>query len=139
MCKKNTERFRNMLILNNHDNPFQLRHLSHQSIQAPLLRNTYQSQIRHAHRYQGTKHAYCAPTDLRQSLCGIWYVFFQSPIQTLCKARCVCVCVCVNWQVTKMVSTVVKNPLSPVEHPGGFGVNNELFEESLEQFVVRSQ
>lgn len=33
---------------------------------------------------------------------------------------------------------VVKNPLSPVEHPGGLGVNNELFEESLEQFVVRS-
>lgn len=31
---------------------------------------------------------------------------------------------------------VVKNPLSPVEHPGGLGVNNELFEESLEQFVV---
>jgi len=33
-------------------------------------------------------------------------------------------------------SLVVKNPLSPVEHPGGVGVNNELFEESLEQFVV---
>jgi hypothetical protein len=33
-------------------------------------------------------------------------------------------------------SSVVKNPLSPVEHPGGVGVNNELFEESLEQFVV---
>lgn len=31
---------------------------------------------------------------------------------------------------------VVKNPLSPVEHPSGLGVNNELFEESLEQFVV---
>lgn len=31
---------------------------------------------------------------------------------------------------------VVKNPLSPVEHPNGLGVNNELFEESLEQFVV---
>lgn len=31
---------------------------------------------------------------------------------------------------------VVKNPLSPVEHPGGTGVNNELFEEGLEQFVV---
>ncbi|KKK13369.1 putative TRAPP complex subunit (Bet5) [Aspergillus ochraceoroseus] len=34
------------------------------------------------------------------------------------------------------VEYVVKNPLSPVEHPGGIGVNNELFEESLEQFVV---
>lgn len=31
---------------------------------------------------------------------------------------------------------MVKNPLSPTEHPGGVGVNNELFEESLEQFVV---
>ncbi|KAL4883077.1 Longin-like domain-containing protein [Aspergillus karnatakaensis] len=34
------------------------------------------------------------------------------------------------------VEYVVKNPLSPVEHPGGVGVNNELFEQSLEQFVV---
>lgn len=33
-------------------------------------------------------------------------------------------------------TVVVKNPLSPIEHPGGLGVNNELFEESLEQFVV---
>lgn len=38
--------------------------------------------------------------------------------------------------LTGLFSTVVKNPLSPVEHPGGVGVNNELFEESLEQFVV---
>ncbi|BDD61995.1 TRAPP subunit bet5 [Monascus purpureus] len=35
------------------------------------------------------------------------------------------------------VEYVVKNPLSPVEHPGGIGVDNELFEESLEQFVTR--
>jgi hypothetical protein len=35
-----------------------------------------------------------------------------------------------------LFSSVVKNPLSPIEHPGGVGVNNELFEESLEQFVV---
>ncbi|KAL3481842.1 Longin-like domain-containing protein [Aspergillus californicus] len=35
------------------------------------------------------------------------------------------------------VEYVVKNPLSPVEHPGGLGVNNELFEQSLEQFVTR--
>ena len=34
------------------------------------------------------------------------------------------------------VEFVVKNPLSPAEHPGGIGVNNELFEASLEQFVV---
>ncbi|KAL2809452.1 Longin-like domain-containing protein [Aspergillus granulosus] len=35
------------------------------------------------------------------------------------------------------VEYVVKNPLSPVEHPGGVGVNNELFEQSLEQFVTK--
>ena len=34
------------------------------------------------------------------------------------------------------VEYVVKNPLSPVEHPAGLGVNNELFEASLGQFVV---
>ncbi|KAI9877845.1 MAG: TRAPP subunit bet5, partial [Watsoniomyces obsoletus] len=33
------------------------------------------------------------------------------------------------------VEFVVKNPLSPVEHPNGIGVNNELFEASLVQFV----
>lgn len=38
--------------------------------------------------------------------------------------------------LTCFLATVVKNPLSPVEHPNGIGVNNELFEESLEQFVV---
>lgn len=45
------------------------------------------------------------------------------------------------WAASRQVLSeiiVVKNPLSPVEHPGGIGVNNELFEESLEQFVVRS-
>ncbi|KAJ5501760.1 Sybindin-like protein [Penicillium expansum] len=31
-----------------------------------------------------------------------------------------------------------RTPFSPTEHPGGVGVNNELFEESLEQFVVRA-
>lgn len=34
------------------------------------------------------------------------------------------------------VEYVVKNPLSPVEHKGGVGVANELFELSLERFVV---
>jgi trafficking protein particle complex subunit 1 len=34
------------------------------------------------------------------------------------------------------VEYVIKNPLSPAEHPGGIGVNNELFEASLEGFVV---
>ena len=33
---------------------------------------------------------------------------------------------------------VIKNPLSPVEHPGGVGVNCELFELGVEQFVVSS-
>ena len=37
-----------------------------------------------------------------------------------------------------LTRAVVKNPLSPTEHPGGVGVNNELFEQSLEQFVVCS-
>ncbi|KAJ5584044.1 uncharacterized protein N7459_003844 [Penicillium hispanicum] len=40
--------------------------------------------------------------------------------------------------INLFVEYVVKNPLSPVEHPGGVGVNNELFEESLEQFVMRT-
>lgn len=34
------------------------------------------------------------------------------------------------------VEYVVKNPLSPVEHSGGLGVVNELFEASLDRFVV---
>jgi len=33
------------------------------------------------------------------------------------------------------LGVVVKNPLSPVEHPGGEGVANELFELALDQFV----
>lgn len=35
------------------------------------------------------------------------------------------------------VEYVVKNPLSPVEHPNGLGVDNELFEAALGQFVDR--
>ena len=31
---------------------------------------------------------------------------------------------------------MVKNPLSPIEHPGGVGVNCEMFELGLEQFIV---
>ena len=34
-------------------------------------------------------------------------------------------------------SIVVKNPLSPIEHRGAEGVNYELFELGLDQFVVR--
>ncbi|KAF2205568.1 snare-like protein [Delitschia confertaspora ATCC 74209] len=34
------------------------------------------------------------------------------------------------------VEYVVKNPLSPVEHPGGIGVANELFERGLDAFVT---
>ncbi|KAG4034343.1 hypothetical protein MFRU_003g03120 [Monilinia fructicola] len=37
--------------------------------------------------------------------------------------------------VNLYVEFVVKNPLSPVEHPGGQGVANELFELALDQFV----
>lgn len=33
------------------------------------------------------------------------------------------------------VEYVVKNPISPVEHTGGFGVANELFEGGLEGFI----
>ncbi|KAH7117008.1 Longin-like domain-containing protein [Dendryphion nanum] len=33
------------------------------------------------------------------------------------------------------VEYVVKNPLSPVEHPGGVGVANEMFEKGLETFI----
>jgi trafficking protein particle complex subunit 1 len=33
------------------------------------------------------------------------------------------------------VEYVVKNPLSPVEHKGGEGVRNEMFEMGLDQFV----
>lgn len=36
------------------------------------------------------------------------------------------------------LESVVKNPLSPVEHPGGVGVNCELFELGVEQFVTAS-
>ena len=34
------------------------------------------------------------------------------------------------------VEYVVRNPLSPIEHPKGLGVNNELFEMGLDRFVV---
>ena len=35
------------------------------------------------------------------------------------------------------VEYVVKSPISPVEHTGGVGVANELFEGALESFIVR--
>ncbi|MCJ1427003.1 TRAPP subunit bet5 [Sticta canariensis] len=38
--------------------------------------------------------------------------------------------------VSLYVEYVVKNPLSPTEHPGGEGVNCEMFELGVEQFVV---
>lgn len=34
------------------------------------------------------------------------------------------------------VEYVVKSPISPVEHPGGVGVANELFDGGLESFIV---
>jgi hypothetical protein len=33
------------------------------------------------------------------------------------------------------IPIVVKNPLAPVEHKGGEGVKNELFELGLDQFI----
>lgn len=33
------------------------------------------------------------------------------------------------------VEYVVKNPLAPVEHKGGAGIKNELFERGLDQFI----
>ena len=33
------------------------------------------------------------------------------------------------------VEYVVKNPLSPVEHPGGDGVNNEYFRTAVDKFI----
>ncbi|KAL8867421.1 MAG: hypothetical protein Q9174_005680 [Haloplaca sp. 1 TL-2023] len=38
--------------------------------------------------------------------------------------------------VSLYVEYVVKNPLSPAEHPGGIGVNCEMFELGVEQFVL---
>ncbi|KAL9602590.1 MAG: hypothetical protein Q9219_001734 [cf. Caloplaca sp. 3 TL-2023] len=38
--------------------------------------------------------------------------------------------------VSLYVEYVVKNPLSPIEHPGGIGVDCEMFELGVEQFVV---
>lgn len=38
--------------------------------------------------------------------------------------------------VSLYVEYVVKNPLSPIEHPGGVGVDCEMFELGVEQFVV---
>lgn len=35
----------------------------------------------------------------------------------------------------KKMSLVIKNPLSPIEHKGGEGVANELFEMALDQFI----
>ena len=37
---------------------------------------------------------------------------------------------------TLYVEFVVKSPLSPIEHTGGKGVANELFEGGLERFIV---
>ncbi|KAL8744986.1 MAG: hypothetical protein Q9190_002827 [Brigantiaea leucoxantha] len=40
--------------------------------------------------------------------------------------------------ISLYVEYVVKNPLSPVEHPGGVGVDCEMFELGVEQFVNAS-
>jgi hypothetical protein len=41
-------------------------------------------------------------------------------------------CLVVVWLTREIV---VKNPLAPVEHKGGDGVKNELFELGLDQFI----
>jgi hypothetical protein len=33
------------------------------------------------------------------------------------------------------VEYVIKNPLAPIEHPGGVGVANDMFEKGLETFI----
>ena len=35
-----------------------------------------------------------------------------------------------------LIYLVVKNPLSPAEHPGGIGVDCELFQMGVDKFVV---
>lgn len=52
----------------------QLRHLSHQPIQASLLRNSHEYQVCHAHGCQESEHASCFTADLYQSLCRVRYV-----------------------------------------------------------------
>lgn len=41
----------------------------------------------------------------------------------------------VMWKGANVGLAVVKNPLAPVEHKGGDGVKNELFELGLDQFI----
>lgn len=38
-------------------------------------------------------------------------------------------------RLTQVNTAVVKNPLAPVEHKGGAGITNELFEMGLDQFI----
>ncbi len=43
--------------------------------------------------------------------------------------------VCLCGRKSQLTEAVVKNPLAPVEHQGGDGVKNELFELGLDQFI----
>ena len=43
--------------------------------------------------------------------------------------------IAVSYLDADIVPLVVKNPLAPVEHKGGDGVKNELFELGLDQFI----
>lgn len=100
----------------------QLPLLQNEPVQAAFLWDPDQYQVRDAHGHQSRKHDIGTTADLCQSLCWIWFAT-KSPFRCL----------------TDLFFAVVKNPLSPVEHHGGAGVNNELFESMLEQFVVRLQ
>jgi len=99
---------------------WQLYILSNGTIQTALLRDAYEHQIRDADRCASQQYEECFASDICESLCGIWWekLLQYSRMQML------------------IYCVVVKNPLSPVEHPGGDGVANELFELALDQFVT---
>lgn len=78
-----------------------------------------------------TSNLSCSPTH-KPSICAMSYIKYTS-ISMLNL-------VCGAWYIQHLELgltslTVVKNPLSPVEHRGGEGVANELFELALDQFV----
>lgn len=104
----------------------QLHLLPHEHLQTALFRDADEFEVRDADGYADDQSAACAESDLYQSLCGVWWVTFSLRS---------------HWEyvrdwVSNSPRVVVKNPLSPVEHPGGVGVNCEMFEAGLDQFVV---
>ncbi len=98
----------------------QLYFLSHGALQAALLRNPDQPQVCDAHGHSNEQFACRPPSDIRG---------------TLRRIRCVMADPARGMLI--LTIAVVKNPLSPVEHPGGMGVNCEMFELGLDQFSKR--